>query len=101
MPLNCCPGLSKFRPREQGQAEVDDRGSEGKEWLFQLDGNRLVTAKPLNGGDQNVSELIEDAVAAAFICVGRSCPGNRAAKSAVVELVPMRMQAGSSTQVIS
>lgn len=48
----------------------------------------------MSDAGQNVAEVLEDAVIATFVCVGKSRPGNRSAKSDMVEFVAMGIQAG-------
>jgi hypothetical protein len=61
--------------------------------LIQLSGNWLISVKPLSDADENVAEVLENAVIASLVCIGQRCSGNRPTKSDVVEFVPMGIQA--------
>ncbi len=92
--LHCGFVLTKLRPREQGQTEVDGGRIERIEAVVQFHTHCILAVKRPGNADQMLREIGEDApvVSLVGICQGRA--RNPAAKAHVVQLAAHRAQTG-------
>ena len=83
---------AKFRPRKQGEAEVDGGRIESIESVVQIHADRISDMKRSGDADQVLREIGEDAPVVGFVGVSQSGSRDPAAESHVVQLVADRSQ---------
>jgi len=87
-------GGAKPRPRKQRQAQVDRRGIERVDRVFQIDAEGLVHVESARDANRVLRNLRVDAPIARFVCIGKRALGHRSANAQVVELGRVRTQTG-------
>ena len=81
MHFDCGFGLTKARPGEDAQAQVDGRGIERVDRLFQLHRKAVAGVKRSGGLDQVHREIRKDAAVALFVGIGQCALGDIAANA--------------------
>ena len=85
---------TKWRPREQRQAQVDGRGIERVDRVLAIDTERLVHIAPARDANQVLCKLRVDAPIARFVRIGQRAARDRTTNAEVIELGRLRSQAG-------
>ena len=87
-------GLTKSCPGEDAQAQVDGRGIERVDRLFQLHRKAVAGVKRSGGLNQTHREIRKDAAVALLVGIGQRALGDVATDAQVVELGLMGAQTG-------
>jgi len=87
-------GLTKARLREDAQTQIDGRGIERVDRLFQLHRKAVAGIKRSGGLNQAHREIRKDAAIALLVGIGQRALGNIAANAQVIELGLMGAQTG-------
>jgi hypothetical protein len=77
----------ELSPREQRQAEIDGRGIQRVSRMLELSAKAIGLVQSPRPGDQDLSEVRVDPPVAVFVGIGKSAPGDDAAKARVVKLL--------------
>lgn len=92
MQLDGALAAAKTRPREQRQAEIDGRGIEGVDCLFEVDTQGFARIELPGPSNEDGREIAVDAPVAFLIGLGQRVAGDRAANACVVQLGLQRVQ---------
>ena len=84
---------AKLRPREQAQAQVDGRGVERIDGLFEIDGQWVLRIQPPRAANQHLGEIGVDPPIVSAIRSRQGAARDLSAKSRVVQFRSQRSQA--------
>ena len=85
-------GGTKARPRKQAQAQINSRGIQSVNRLFQFHAEGFVGVETLGAGDQSWGQIVVDPPVTFAVGVGEGAMGHGRAKPQSIELVVPRAQ---------
>jgi hypothetical protein len=94
MELDGTLASAESSPGEKRQTEVDRRGIEGVDRIFEFQADVLVAVKSTGLGDEHLGKVGVDTPIAGFVCVGQVVARDAAADAHVIEPTLHGFQAG-------